>query len=185
MAYEDIIYKERDNTAYITFNRPERMNAFRMETYFEVLEALQDAGWNSDIGSIVLTGAGGKAFCTGGDQVGNRVEKLAVREPGQLDSRRVVTRLCLGRIKRFEDISRHEFSIVADALFRVILRHGACDDAGQFFDRPITNERLVVFIGHALTLVAVALGTMVGVNQFARQCRLGQGGRLREQGHSQ
>ena len=72
MAYEDIIYEERDNTAYITFNRPERMNAFRMETYFEVLEALQDAGWNPDIGSIVLTGAGGKAFCTGGDQVGNR-----------------------------------------------------------------------------------------------------------------
>ena len=72
MAYEDIIYEERDNTAYITFNRPERMNAFRMETYFEVLEALQDAGWNPDIGSLVLPGAGGKAFCTGGDQVGNR-----------------------------------------------------------------------------------------------------------------
>ena len=72
MAYEDIIYEERKNTAYITFNRPERMNAFRMETYFEVLEALQDAGWKSDIGSIVLTGAGSKAFCTGGDQVGNR-----------------------------------------------------------------------------------------------------------------
>ena len=72
MAYEDIKYEERDNTAYITFNRPERMNAFRMETYFEVLEALQDAGWNPDIGSIVLTGAGSKAFCTGGDQVGNR-----------------------------------------------------------------------------------------------------------------
>ena len=72
MAYEDIIYEERKNTAYITFNRPERMNAFRMETYFEVLEALQDAGWNSEIGSIVLTGAGSKAFCTGGDQVGNR-----------------------------------------------------------------------------------------------------------------
>ena len=60
MAYEDIIYEERDNTAYITFNRPERMNAFRMETYFEVLEALQEAGWNPDIGSIELTGAGGK-----------------------------------------------------------------------------------------------------------------------------
>ena len=72
MSYEDIIYEERNNSAYITFNRPERMNAFRMETYFEVLEALQTAGWNSNIGSIVLTGAGSKAFCTGGDQVGNR-----------------------------------------------------------------------------------------------------------------
>ena len=98
------------------------------------------------------------------DQVGDGVEELPVGEAGQLDARRVVPGLGSGRIKRIEDISCDEFSVVADALFRVILRHGAGDDVGQFFDRPIADEWFVVFIGHALSLVAVALGALVRVD---------------------
>jgi 2-ketocyclohexanecarboxyl-CoA hydrolase len=68
-AYEDIIYEERPvGVARITINRPDRYNAFRGQTLEELLDALSRASWDKAIGVIVLTGAGDKAFCTGGDQ---------------------------------------------------------------------------------------------------------------------
>lgn len=68
MTYEDIIYTEDGATATIQINRPDVYNAFRPRTVVELIDALMEAGWNPDIGSIVLTGTGNKAFCTGGDQ---------------------------------------------------------------------------------------------------------------------
>ncbi|MAO57204.1 MAG: 1,4-dihydroxy-2-naphthoyl-CoA synthase [Rhodospirillaceae bacterium] len=65
--YQDILYDETDGVATITFNRPEKLNAFRLGTYDEVIDALLTAGWNRDIGVVVLQGAGGKAFGVGGD----------------------------------------------------------------------------------------------------------------------
>ncbi|MBT6137483.1 MAG: 1,4-dihydroxy-2-naphthoyl-CoA synthase [Rhodospirillaceae bacterium] len=68
MDYEDILYEEKDHVATITLNRPKVYNAFRPRTCVELLDALMTSGWNRDISVIVLTGAGEKAFCTGGDQ---------------------------------------------------------------------------------------------------------------------
>ena len=68
-TYEDIIYEERPKgVARITINRPTSYNAFRGKTVEELIHAFQRAGWDKSIGVIVLTGAGDKAFCTGGDQ---------------------------------------------------------------------------------------------------------------------
>src|SRR4051812_49522883 len=67
MAYRDILYDKRDGVATITINRPEVLNAFRAETVEEMLEAMRDADNDSDIGVIVLAGAGDRAFCSGGD----------------------------------------------------------------------------------------------------------------------
>ena len=68
MEYNDILYAEADGVATITINRPEKMNAFRSQTCEELIHAFNLAGWNKDIGVIVFTGAGDRAFCTGGDQ---------------------------------------------------------------------------------------------------------------------
>ncbi len=68
MDYRDILYEEKDNVATITMNRPKVYNAFGPRMCVELIDALQTAGWNKEIGAIVLTGAGDKAFCTGGDQ---------------------------------------------------------------------------------------------------------------------
>jgi 2-ketocyclohexanecarboxyl-CoA hydrolase len=73
--YEDILYEEVDGVATITFNRAEKLNAFRMRTYGEVIDALHRAGWNKAIGVIVLTGAGGRAFCVGGDSSDKKSER--------------------------------------------------------------------------------------------------------------
>ena len=68
MLFKDILYTEQGGVATISINRPDKMNAFRALTVDELLEAFQRAGWNTSIGVIVLTGAGTRAFCTGGDQ---------------------------------------------------------------------------------------------------------------------
>ncbi len=68
MDYTDILYSVADGVATITINRPDKYNAFRGLTCEELIDALQRASWDKAVGVIVLTGAGDKAFCTGGDQ---------------------------------------------------------------------------------------------------------------------
>jgi len=66
--YQDILFDVEDGVATITINRPDRMNAFTAHTVEEMIHAFTAAGARKDIGVIVLTGAGSRAFCTGGDQ---------------------------------------------------------------------------------------------------------------------
>ena len=68
MDFQDILYEIRNGVAWITINRPDKMNAFRGTTCDELIKALHKAGYDRDVGCIVLAGAGEKAFCTGGDQ---------------------------------------------------------------------------------------------------------------------
>ncbi len=66
--YTDIKYHKFEGIAKITINRPEVRNAFRPLTVQEMMDAFQDARMDKEIGVIVLTGEGEKAFCSGGDQ---------------------------------------------------------------------------------------------------------------------
>ena len=68
MTYQDIIYTKADGIATITINRPKSYNAFTANTCEEMIKAFLDAESDKSIGVVVLTGAGDKAFCTGGDQ---------------------------------------------------------------------------------------------------------------------
>ncbi len=68
-SYTDIYYeKSKEGIAKITINRPEVRNAFRPLTVREMRTALDDAREDTQIGVIILTGEGDKAFCSGGDQ---------------------------------------------------------------------------------------------------------------------
>ncbi len=66
--FEDVLYEVRGNAAWIIINRPKVYNAFRGRTVEELIAAFQLASNDKNVASIVLTGAGDKAFCTGGDQ---------------------------------------------------------------------------------------------------------------------
>src|SRR5215467_7799754 len=66
--YTDIVYETAEGIAKITINRPEVRNAFRPTTLFEMSSAFNAARDDPQIGVIILTGAGGRAFCSGGDQ---------------------------------------------------------------------------------------------------------------------
>src|SRR5881409_236573 len=68
MTYEDILYDARDGVAWLTINRPEVRNAFRAKTVDELIKAFRAAWADPEVGVVVLTGAGDKAFSAGGDQ---------------------------------------------------------------------------------------------------------------------
>jgi naphthoate synthase len=68
MTYTDVRYEKTDGVAWITINRPEVRNAFRTRTVHELTDAFEDARYDPAVGVVVLTGAGDKAFCSGGDQ---------------------------------------------------------------------------------------------------------------------
>lgn len=80
--YEDILYSKAEGIAKISINRPQVRNAFRPLTVIEMSKALDDAREDPAVGVIILTGEGGLAFCSGGDQ---RVRK----EAGYLDDKGV------------------------------------------------------------------------------------------------
>jgi 2-ketocyclohexanecarboxyl-CoA hydrolase len=68
MGYTDILYEAIEGIATITINRPKVLNAFRVETVAEMIEAFQAAWADRTVGVVILTGAGERAFCAGGDQ---------------------------------------------------------------------------------------------------------------------
>jgi len=72
--FTDIKYQVSEGVATVTINRPDRYNALRGRTVDELLAAFLYAWVDRGIGALILTGAGDKAFCTGGDQK-ERAEK--------------------------------------------------------------------------------------------------------------
>ena len=67
-TFDEILYHKYKGVAKITINRPKVHNAFTPLTVEEMRSALYDARMDQKIGVIILTGAGSKAFCSGGDQ---------------------------------------------------------------------------------------------------------------------
>ena len=67
LEFSDILYEKRPGVAKITINRPKAFNAFTSHTMKELVDALEECANDCKIGVVVLTGAGEKAFCTGGD----------------------------------------------------------------------------------------------------------------------
>ncbi|MFM7144299.1 MAG: 1,4-dihydroxy-2-naphthoyl-CoA synthase [Alphaproteobacteria bacterium] len=66
--YEDITYRKADGIARIAINRPAVHNAFRPKTVMERIDAFAHVREERDVGVVILTGEGGRAFCSGGDQ---------------------------------------------------------------------------------------------------------------------
>jgi len=66
--YKDITYEVGANAVRITINRPEVFNAFRAQTVEELILAFRRADEEKSVNTVIFTGAGDKAFCTGGDQ---------------------------------------------------------------------------------------------------------------------
>ena len=64
---EDVLYTVEGRTAIVTINRPDRYNAFRSRTIDELIDAFRTAWADRSVRCVILTGAGDKAFCSGGD----------------------------------------------------------------------------------------------------------------------
>jgi naphthoate synthase len=64
----DVRYEVEAGLAWVIIDRPGRMNAFRARTVDELIRCFKRAWASSEVGVVCLTGAGERAFCTGGDQ---------------------------------------------------------------------------------------------------------------------
>ena len=76
MNYENLLYRKKEGIAWITFNRPEVLNALNRKAVEELREALVDAREDPRIRVLILTGAGERSFVAGAD-----VAELAERTP--------------------------------------------------------------------------------------------------------
>jgi len=92
--YSDILFEFHEGIAKITINRPRVYNAFRPETNMQLLDAMYICRERNDINVIVLTGAGDKAFCSGGDQnvkgVGGYISENGIPRLNVLDLHKVI-----------------------------------------------------------------------------------------------
>lgn len=66
--YKEILFHKYEGIARISINRPQVHNAFTPLTIQEILDAMNICREDMEVGAIILTGEGGKAFCSGGDQ---------------------------------------------------------------------------------------------------------------------
>ena len=67
MSYQFILYEKKGRIAYLTINRPDRLNALHPPGNAEIREAMSDFRDDSDVWVAILTGAGERAFCAGND----------------------------------------------------------------------------------------------------------------------
>ena len=67
MEYQTIIYEVRDNVAWVTFNRPESMNAMNRQMTGELIEACREVEEDVNVRLAIFTGTGEKAFSAGMD----------------------------------------------------------------------------------------------------------------------
>jgi len=65
--FTEIVYEKTGPVATVMINRPAHYNAYNTQALKELIQAFTDAAWDDSISVVVYTGAGDKAFCTGGD----------------------------------------------------------------------------------------------------------------------
>jgi len=80
MTFTTLAFDVRDRVAFITVNRPDKLNALNDETIAELGDAFELVERRDDVGGVILTGAGAKAFVAGAD-----IAELA--QQGPLDGR--------------------------------------------------------------------------------------------------
>jgi enoyl-CoA hydratase/carnithine racemase len=75
MDYTEIIYEKAERVATVTFNRPQALNAYTHTLGLELKTALHEADTDTEVGAIIVTGAG-RSFCSGFDvKVGAQANK--------------------------------------------------------------------------------------------------------------
>jgi enoyl-CoA hydratase len=67
MSYEHILVEREDGVGIVTFNRPDKLNAMNRKLSSELHNAVQQLNADDEIGCVVITGAGNRAFSAGGD----------------------------------------------------------------------------------------------------------------------
>src|SRR3990172_4493129 len=67
MAYETLLFEQKDRVGFVTLNRPDRLNAVNQQMVREIPQLLGELKLRDDVGVVIVTGAGDRAFSAGAD----------------------------------------------------------------------------------------------------------------------
>src|SRR4030095_7932869 len=67
MPFDTLLYEKKARIGYVTLNRPRLLNAQSPEMFEELAQVFGDIKHDPDVGVVILTGAGDRAFCAGAD----------------------------------------------------------------------------------------------------------------------
>ncbi len=67
MAYKNLLFEVKNHLAYVTINRPDKLNALNSETFMELYDAMKKINEDASVRGAILTGSGDKAFVAGAD----------------------------------------------------------------------------------------------------------------------
>ncbi len=76
MAYENLLFEEKNKIAYITINRPNVLNALNWQTMQEIQDVFLKILESTEVGGVIVTGSGEKSFVAGAD-----IKEIAERDP--------------------------------------------------------------------------------------------------------
>lgn len=96
MSYQNILFKQKDEIAIITINRPEKLNALNQKTVDELALAFSAIRDDASVKGVILTGAGSKAFAAGAD-----IEELAQLSAMQARQVSLANNAVLSAIEQF------------------------------------------------------------------------------------
>ena len=135
MAFQNILYDKQDTIAYLTLNRPERLNALNAALLAEFREALDVVEADPDIRAVILTGAG-RAFSAGFD---------INREPGDSDPQEMQPDVWRGHLKSHIDTFMQVWNLSKPVIAAVngYALAGACELV-QVCDIKIASERAIM-----------------------------------------
>ncbi|NOZ02166.1 MAG: 1,4-dihydroxy-2-naphthoyl-CoA synthase [Deltaproteobacteria bacterium] len=157
MEFSEILYAKKEGVATVTINRPEKYNACTTVTLFEINQALTDAWVDNSVGVVVFTGAGEKAFCTGGDQsirtkegYAGTVAALPVEEAWQTVTHliRTIPKPVIARVNGYAIGGGHVFQVVCD--LSIAAEHAKLGQAGPkvgSFDPGYGTAELARLVG--------------------------------------
>lgn len=96
ILFDTLLFDVADNVALITLNRPKHFNALNYQMADDLLVAAIQCDERSDIRAVIITGAGDKAFCAGGD-----LHSFHDYAPDMASHLKLVTSLLHGAVSRF------------------------------------------------------------------------------------
>lgn len=161
MEYREILYEKKDGVLRITINRPEKLNACTTRTVAELICAFVSAWVDEEVGVVVFTGAGDRAFCTGGDQSTRKeggyaggeehfLEKLPLEVGWQWVTHliRYIPKPVIARVNGYAIGGGHVWQVVCD--LSIAAEHAQFGQAGPrvgSFDPGYGTSDLVMEVG--------------------------------------